>query len=95
MTLGVDTPNVDLSVAKATNDKHVRKLLELFKTAGIETKNVQTGALTMGPEYSDEKIPKLLGYQVSQPITVTLTDLSKYEDLMTKADCRREPCGWR
>ncbi len=76
---------MDLSVAKATNDKHVRKLLELFKTAGIETKNVQTGALTMGPEYSDEKIPKLLGYQVSQTITVTLTDLSKYEDLMTKA----------
>jgi len=39
----------------------------------------------MGPEYSDEKIPKLLGYQVSQVITVTLTDLSKYENLMTNS----------
>jgi len=37
----------------------------------------------MGPVYSEEKIPKLLGYQVSQTVTVTLTDLSKYEDLMT------------
>lgn len=85
LTLGVDTRNSDLSIAKATNDRRVRKLLELFKAAGVEAKNVQTSALTMGPEYSEEKIPKLLGYQVSQTITLTLTDLSKYEDLMTKA----------
>jgi uncharacterized protein YggE len=84
LTLGVDTRNADLSTAKATNHKRVRKLLELFKAAGIEAKNVQTSALTMGPEYADEKIPKLLGYQVSQTIMVTLTDLSKNEDLMTE-----------
>ena len=35
----------------------------LAHAAGVETKNIQTSALTMGPEYSDEKIPKLLGYQ--------------------------------
>ena len=85
LTLGVDSHDRDLAVAKADNDKRIKKLLNLAHTAGVETKNIQTSALTMGPEYSDEKIPKLLGYQVSQTVALTLTDLSKYEELMTDA----------
>jgi uncharacterized protein len=83
MTLGVDSRDKDIVVAKATNDERIKKLMALARTAGIATKDIQTSALTMGPEYSDEKIPKLLGYLVSQTVMVTLTDLSKYEDLMT------------
>jgi uncharacterized protein YggE len=85
LTLGVDSHDKDLAVAKVDNDKRIKKLLNLAHAAGVESKNIQTSALTMGPEYSDEKIPKLLGYQVSQTVAVTLTDLSKYEDLMTNA----------
>jgi len=83
LTLGIDSHDKDLVVAKASNDQRIKKLMALAHTAGIEAKNIQTSALTMGPEYSEEKIPKLLGYQVAQTVTVTLTDLSKYEDLMT------------
>ena len=85
LTLGVDSHEKDLAVAKADNDKPVKKLMTLAHAAGVDPKNIQTSALTMGPEYSDEKIPKLLGYLVSQTVTVTLTDLSKYEDLMTRS----------
>jgi len=85
LTLGVDSHDKELAVAKANNDHRVKKLMALARAAGVDTKNIQTSALTMGPEYSDEKIPKLLGYQVSQVITVTLTDLSKYEDFMTSS----------
>lgn len=81
--LGVDSRDKDLAVAKADNDRRVKKLLSLAHAAGVQSKNIQTSALTMNPEYSDEKIPKFLDYQVSQTVTVTLTDLSKYEDLMT------------
>ena len=83
LTLGVDSHDRELAVAKANNDLRVKKVMELARAAGIEAKNIQTSALTMGPEYSEEKIPKLLGYQVSQTITVILKDLFKYEDLMT------------
>jgi uncharacterized protein len=85
LTLGVDSHDKDLAVAKADNDKRIKRLLSLARAAGVESKNIKTSALTMGPEYSDEKIPKLLGYEVSQTVAVTLTDLSKYEDLMTGA----------
>jgi len=60
-----------------------KKLIALARAAGVESKNIQTSVLSMGPEYTEEKIPKFLGYEVSQTITITLTDLSKYEDLMT------------
>jgi uncharacterized protein len=79
LSLGVDSHDKDLALAKGDNDKRIKKLLNLVHAAGVDPKNVQTSALSMGPEYSDEKIPKLLGYQVSQTVTVTLTDLSKYE----------------
>jgi uncharacterized protein YggE len=85
LTFGVDSHEQDLVLAKANNDNRIKKLLAIAHAAGVETKNIQTSALTMGPEFSDEKIPKLLGYQVSQVVTLTLTDLSKYEDLMTNS----------
>jgi uncharacterized protein YggE len=85
LTLGVDSHDKDLAIAKVDNDKRIKKLLNLAHASGVDPKNIQTSALTMGPEYSDQKIPQPLGYQVSQTVTVTLTDLSKYEDLMTNS----------
>lgn len=85
LTLGVESRDKDLGVAKANNDSSAKKVLALARNASIEPKNIQTSALTMGPEYSEERIPKFLAYRVSQTIAITVTDLSKYEDLMTGA----------
>jgi Protein of unknown function (DUF541). len=56
----------------------------LAHTTGVEAKNIQTSALAMGPEYSDEKTPKLLGYQVSQTVVLKLTDLSNQQTSLTQ-----------
>jgi uncharacterized protein YggE len=83
LTLAIDSTDKDLSVAKTQNDSRVRKLITLAKDAGVEAKHIQTSALTMAPEYSEEKIPKFLGFKVSQTLVVELMDLSKYDALMT------------
>ena len=83
LILGIDSHDRDLAIAKVENDKRGKRLLSLVHAAGVEPKDIQTSALSMGPQYTEEKIPKFLGYQVSQVVAVTLTDLSKYEDLMT------------
>jgi len=85
LILGMDSHDKDLSVAKATNDRSTKKLLSLVRDAGVDAKNIQTSALSMGPEYSEEKIPKLFGYRVSQTVVLTLKDISKYEGLLTDA----------
>lgn len=84
LSLGVESRDKDLSVAKTQHDSRVKKLLAEARNAGVEEKNIQTSALQMQPEYSEEKIPKFLAYEVSQTIQVTLKDLSKYENLITK-----------
>jgi uncharacterized protein len=84
LSLGVESRDKDLSVAKSQNDGRIKKIFHMAHDAGVEPKDIETSALRMGAEYSEEKIPKFLGYSVSQTTTITLRDLSKYESLMTK-----------
>jgi uncharacterized protein len=85
LMLGVDSHDKDLSIAKVHNDTRIKSLLNLAHAAGVDPKDIRTSALTMGPEYSEERVRKVLGYEVSQTVTLTLTDLSKYESLMTNS----------
>ena len=84
LSLGVESRDKDLSVAKTQSDARTKKVLRLARDAGVEPKDVETSTLTMGAVYSEEKTPKFLGYEVSQTTIITLRDLSKYESLMTK-----------
>ena len=84
LSLGVESRDKDLSVAKTQSDARTKRVLRLAHDAGVEPKDIETSALTMGAVYSEEKVPRLLGYEVSQTTTITLRDLSKYESLMTK-----------
>jgi len=84
LSLGVESRDKDLAIAKAQHDHRVKKLLAEAHDAGVEGKYIQTSMLQMRPDYSDEKVPRFLAYQVSQTIQVTLKDLSKYERLITK-----------
>ena len=84
LSLGVESRDKDLSVAKTQGDARTKKVLRLARDAGVEPKDIETSTLRMGAEYSEEKVPKFLGYAVSQTTTITPEDLSKYESLMTK-----------
>jgi uncharacterized protein YggE len=84
LSLGVESRDKLLSTAKSQNDARVKKVLTVARTTGVEEKYIKTSALQMSPDYSDEKVPRLLGYQVSQTIAITLKDLSKYEGLITQ-----------
>jgi uncharacterized protein len=84
LSLGVESHDKVLGVAKSQNDARANKVMTLARSAGVEPKDIQTGSLRMGPDYSEEKVPRLLGYDVSQTIAITLRDLSKYEALMTQ-----------
>jgi len=83
LRFGSESEDKDLNIAKAMHDKRMKKIIAVAREAGVEAKDLQTSALRIGPDYSEEKVPKLLGYEVSQSLSITLRDLSKYERLMT------------
>jgi len=84
LTVGVDSRDRELAAAKGQNDSQVKKALAAAHEAGLEEKDIQTSALTLSANYSDERVPKLLGYEAEQTITLRLRNLKKYESLMTQ-----------
>jgi len=82
--LGVESDDKVLAVAKTQNDSRAKKVLALAHSVGVEQKDIMTSSVRMRPDYSKEKVPRLLGYEVSQTIRITLKDLSKYETIMTE-----------
>jgi uncharacterized protein YggE len=83
LRLAVETRDKDLRIAKSQNDKNARKVIALAQKMGVDQKDIQTSELSMGAQYSEEKVPRMLGYEVSQTIAITLKDISKYDKLMT------------
>lgn len=71
-TLGVQTvaPTVDEAVAE--NNRRVQAVLAALKRAGAADKDLQTSNFNIFPQqdYQEGRLPRILGYQVSNSITV-------------------------
>ena len=83
LTLGVETRDEELLVAKNENDKRVAQILALTEKYGIEDKHVQTDHVSIEPRYRDsyEKLG-FVAYLVRKTIVVTLRDITRFEDLL-------------
>ena len=86
LTLGVETWDKDLGIAKKQNDERVKKVLALAKQYKIEPKLVQTDHLSIEPRYKNGYTrEEFIGYFVRKTIVFTLRDISKFEDLLSSA----------
>jgi uncharacterized protein YggE len=87
LTLGVETWNKDLQVAKGQNDAIVAKVLALAGEYGIEPKHVQTDFVSIEPRYRNGYYEEsdFIGYFVRKSVVITLRDLNKFEDLLTES----------
>ena len=84
LTLGVETWDEQLEVAKLQNDGRVKTVLELTHRYGIEPRHIQTDLISIEPRYHDNyEKDRLIGYFVRKTIVITLKDISKFEDLLT------------
>ncbi len=86
VTLGVETEDPKLDMAKSQNDDIVRQVLERLQGFGIAAEHIQTEYIGISPTYdysSSYSVPRLKGYGVRKTIVVTLSDLSKFEDLLS------------
>jgi uncharacterized protein len=84
LNLGVESRDRELAVAKSQTDSRIKKIFALAHEAGVDPKDVATSMVRMNANYSEEKIPRFLAYEVSQSTTITLKDISKYDSLISK-----------
>ena len=86
LVLGVESNNKDLAEVKKANDQRVRSVLAAAEAAGVPPKNVQTDYINIEPDYRDESSTRrIVGYIQRTTIVITLTDLSKFEKLLSGA----------
>ncbi|HSJ55246.1 MAG TPA: SIMPL domain-containing protein [Anaerolineae bacterium] len=87
VTLGVETWNKNLEIARTENDTVVQKVLALTQELGIAGQHVQTDYINIEPRYRSGYYEEsdFIGYFVHKNIVVTLRDLSRFEDLLAGA----------
>ncbi len=84
LTLGVETWDKSLKTAKSQNDERVSQILNLAKTFNIPTEKVKTDHITIQPRYNDSYQQKdFIGFFVRKNVVFTLSDISKFEDLLS------------
>jgi uncharacterized protein len=84
----VETVDQDSQKSKSLNDEQTQKLIMLAKELKIPAINIQSGYIraTKATKYDEYKREHLfIGYKISRDVTVTLTDLSKFETLISEA----------
>jgi uncharacterized protein YggE len=83
LTLGVETWDRDLSIAKRENDERVKGVLALAKKYGVATGHIRIDNISIEPRYNDgEAHEDFVGYRIHKTIVLTVQNLSKFEDLL-------------
>ena len=83
---GVETSDPDLKVAKSQNDERVKTLLALTKELKIDPRYVQTDFINIEPWEHDLGNQRVrTEYRIRKNIAVTLRDVAKFEELLSRA----------
>ena len=90
ITLGVTTVGKDAREALAANAKSVSALIAAIKGEGVAAADIQTSSLSISPQFSNaaQNSPaarSIVGYSVTDMVTVTARDISRLGPLIDKA----------
>ena len=82
-TIGYSNTSKDVAQAQADNKKVMDQVANELKVLGVEDKDLQTN-YTIFPDYnySPQKGQELLGYKVTNELTVKVRDLSKIPQIL-------------
>ena len=84
ITLGVETFDMDLEVAKRDNDDRVTALNEVAVSMGVARADFMTDFLSIEPQYQSRyDRGNFLRYVIRRSVVITLRDVSKFETLLT------------
>ena len=79
ISLGVMTEGKTAAEALAANATRMTAVMATLKKAAIAEKDIQTSNLSVNPQYRyvENQAPVLIGYQVSNQVTIVVRDLKK------------------
>lgn len=86
-SIGVETVAPTVTEAVRENNRKVSAVIAALKRGGAEDRNLQTSNLSIYPrqEYREGQQPRILGYQVTNTITVTTREVEQAGTLLQVA----------
>jgi uncharacterized protein YggE len=80
INVGFQNSGKDAKEVKTLNDEVVDKVIKFLKKSGIPATDYKTNNVSLNKSYDYEK--KKYNFQANQTLSITLKDLSKYDEVM-------------
>lgn len=85
LSFGLLSEGTDVAKIQQDNTQKVNTMVAAIKQLGVADKDIQTSQYSISPRYDyKDGTTKLVGYSISQNLSVKLRDLSKIGDALTK-----------
>lgn len=87
LTLGVETWDKNMEIAKGQNDAIVARVFALAEGYAVAPEHVQTDYVSIEPRYRNGYYEDrdFIGYFVHKTLAITLRDLDQFEDILADA----------
>lgn len=86
--LGVTITRPTVKAARADAAQAMTGIIAAVKAQGVADKDIQTTNLSLNPQYGNGSAPKVVGYQISEQIEITVRDLDKAGDVVDAATAK-------
>jgi uncharacterized protein len=94
VTVGMETAGKSLAQAQRQNSTVMQKVMERLRALKIDKERIQTSSFTVGPQYqhppkrpteTPPPLPEIIGYRISNSVTVEVRDLEKVATVIEEA----------
>jgi uncharacterized protein len=85
VNLGVTVTKPTVKAVREAGAKSMTDIIAALKGLGIADADIQTTNLSLYPQYGNGSTPKIVGYQISEQVQVTVRDLDKAGDVVDAA----------
>ncbi len=85
LSLGVTANKSTVKAAREAGAKAMTDIIAALKALGIADADIQTTNVSLYPQYANSSPAKVIGYQISEQVQVTVRDLDKAGDAVDAA----------
>lgn len=85
VTVGVTMNKTTVKEARADAATAMNAVIAAIKALGVDDKDLQTVGLNLYPQYGPNGTQRIIGYQISEQLQITVRDLDKVGDVVDAA----------
>ena len=88
VTVGVGVTKSTVRLARDAAGRSMKAIIAGVKALGIDDKDIKTSSIDLSPQYGNGARPRIVGYQMSEQLTITVRDLDKAGDVIDTATAK-------